>query len=379
MRILYDHQIFERQEIGGISRCFVELYRNLPKGIESKISLKESDNVYIKALNITGVCPKRTGINHFICRRHFPGKWHLYSWYNGIVKPKESPDYNLINSIEEIKKGDFDIFHPTYFSDYFMPYLNGKPFVLTIHDMTPELYPQYFRGDNQIALKRELAPLANAIIAVSENTKQDVIRILGVPEEKVHVVYHGCSLSIPKKEHQPFHYPYILYVGDRRGYKNFIPFVKQITPVLKHHKELHVICTGHPFNKDEKVLFNELGVSHLFINKWAETDADLYDLYHFAECFVYPSDYEGFGIPILEAYQADCPVLLNRASCFPEIAKDAAIFFDLDSYDLSDKYEMLFSMSLDERASLLDKQRKRLADFSWEKSAEKLTQIYETL
>ena len=99
-------------------------------------------------------------------------------------------------TIEELQKGEYDIFHPTFFDDYFLPYLKGKPFVLTIHDMIPELYPLFFRPDDiHIILKRKLAPLAKAIIAVSENTKQDIVRILGIPEEKIHVVYHGCSFS----------------------------------------------------------------------------------------------------------------------------------------------------------------------------------------
>ena len=298
------------------------------------------------------------------------------------MKHKKHPDQNLYHSIEEIGKGEFDIFHPTFYNDYFLPYLKGKPFVLTIHDMTPELYPQYFKCDDyQIIMKRKLASLANAIVAVSENTKQDIIRILGVPEEKVHVVYHGCSLPVSHEVCSPFRFPYILYIGDRRGYKNFIPFVQQIAPLLKQHEELHVVCTGHPFNDSEKRLFQEHGVSKMFVNRWAKTDAELFNLYHHAQCFIYPSDYEGFGIPILEAYQADCPVLLNQASCFPEIAKDAAVYFKINSEnnDLTEKIEDVLSMSSNERASLLSKQRTRLADFSWEKSAQRLTQIYKSI
>ena len=373
--------MFAIQDFGGISRCFVELYKQMPKNVDTHISLKESNNVYIKEMGMKGVHPKN-GFDNFICRHPFPGKWHLYLWYHKLWKHNENKDINLIHSIEELEKGEYDIFHPTYYSDYFLPYLNGKPFVLTIHDMTPELYPQYFKHDDfQIIMKRKLAPLANAIIAVSENTKQDIIRILGIPEEKIHVIYHGCSLSSPTKSNSLFHFPYLLYVGDRKGYKNFIPFVKQVAPILKQHKGIHVVCTGKPFNKEEKYLFKELGVSGLFVNTWVDTDADLYSLYHHATCFIYPSDYEGFGIPILEAYQADCPVLLNRASCFPEIAQDAAIYFNINSNDnnLSECLVNFLSMSKYEKEILLNKQRARLADFSWKKSAEKLAKIYNSL
>ena len=248
--------------------------------------------------------------------------------------------------------------------------------------MIPELYPQFYRPDDiHIIMKRKLAPLAKAIIAVSENTKKDIIRFLNIPEEKVYVVYHGCSFSSLQSSHSPYSFPYLLYVGDRFGYKNFIPFVKQVSPVLKQHKGLRVICTGKPFEKEEIILFKELGVSNLFINTWVKTDAELYTLYHHAECFIYPSDYEGFGIPILEAYQADCPVLLNRASCFPEIAKDAAIYFNINSNDnnLSESLVNFLSMSKYEKETLLTKQRARLADFSWRKSAERLAKIYNSI
>ena len=382
MRILYDHQAFEMQSHGGVSRCFAELYKNLPKEISASISLKESENVYIKEMNLAGTHFKKDGFNNFICRRPFPGKWHLYELYQKIRGKKEYTDINLIHSIEELQKGDFDIFHPTFFNDYFLPYLKGKPFVLTIHDMIPELYPLLFRSDDiHIIMKRKLAPLAKAIIAVSENTKKDIVRFLNIPEEKVFVVYHGCSFSSLQSSRSPYSFPYVLYVGDRFGYKNFIPFVKQVSPVLKQHKGLHVICTGKPFKKEEIILFKELGVSNLFINTWVKTDAELFSLYHHAECFIYPSDYEGFGIPILEAYQADCPVLLNHASCFPEIAKDAAIFFDINSNNnnLTDNLENVLSMSKYEKETLLTKQRARLADFSWKKSAERLAKIYNSI
>ena len=110
-------------------------------------------------------------------------------------------------------------------------------------------------------------------------------------------------------------------------------------------------------------------------------DIELYAFYHHAQCFVYPSEYEGFGIPVLEAYQAECPVLLNHASCFPEIAGDAAIYFkmDKDGSDLADKLESLLSMTSAERQSLIERQTSRLGRYSWDNSAKQLAAIYETV
>jgi len=380
MRILLDSQAFTMQTHGGISRCFVELYKNLPKDIDARISVYESDNVYIKEL--VNVNPKGYFFEHFICRYRFPGKWRLHVWTDRFRRHKYYPEYNNNRTIEELQKGDFDIFHPTFFNDYFLPYLHGKPFVLTIHDMIPELYPQYFRQDDfQIVMKRKLAPLANAIITVSENTKNDIIKLLGIHEEKIHVIYHGCSLSTPKKTERLLSFPYILFVGNRFGYKNFFPFVKSITPVLKRHQGLYVVCTGNPFHDKERAFLEKMGIKERFIHQWVTNDKDLFSLYHYAICFIYPSEYEGFGIPILEAYQADCPVMLNRKSCFPEIAGDAAIYFNMDATnnDLGEHLEKFLAMDKEEKDHLLEKQRQRLTHFSWEKSAKQLAQVYESL
>ena len=118
-----------------------------------------------------------------------------------------------------------------------------------------------------------------------------------------------------------------------------------------------------------------------FIHMFMETTQDMMDLYHNAVAFVYPSSYEGFGIPILEAYKADCPIMLNHASCFPEIAGDAAVYFTMkkDSSDFEEKFETLYHLNGNEREALLDKQRERLKRYSWEKSAKELVNIYKRL
>jgi glycosyltransferase involved in cell wall biosynthesis len=222
-----------------------------------------------------------------------------------------------------------------------------------------------------------LAPLASAIVAVSENTKQDVVKILGVSEEKIHVVYHGCSFPTTGSP-SLYAFPYILFVGERGKYKQFSLFVRSVIPVLKKHQDIHVICTGCPFSQQEQESFRDYGVSDRFHHHWVETDHDLYSLYHHAQCFVYPSEYEGFGIPILEAYQAECPVILNHASCFPEIAGDSALYFTSEE-ELTVQIEQSLGMSSDGRRAFLNQQKQRLSMYSWEKSARQLAAIYQSL
>lgn len=380
VRVLYDYQAFTMQTHGGVSRCFAELYKHLPNHIHAKIGVRESNNTYIQTFE--GIRPAGYKYKNFICKKDFIGKGHLHLWYDKLTGGGYYPSYNQTYSIELLKQGNFDVFHPTFFNDYFLPYLNGKPFVLTIHDMIPELYPQYYAEDDvQIQMKKKLAPLAHAIIAVSETTKRDIIRILNVPEQKIHVIYHAASFSCTSKMKSLFDCPYILYVGERNRYKRFDLFLKYITPFLKTYSKVFVVCTGLPFNQDELSSLSALGVLNRFLHYWVANDQEFYSLYHHALCFIYTSEYEGFGLPILEAYQADCPVLLNNASCFPEIAGDAAVYFNMTSKesDLVNKMELLYNMTQDERQLLLIKQKQRLGLYSWEKSAKLLANLYDMI
>lgn len=383
MRVLYDSQAFDMQTHGGVSRCFIELVENMPSDIKPQLSVVETENEYLKQIGY----PKSGELyERFLFRKEFPCKGRLFDlYYNKVKSYHYGYNQNRQYSIELLKKGKFDVFHPTYFDDYFLEHLHEKPFVLTIHDMIPELFPEYYdRENSQILMKRKLAPLASAIIAVSEQTKKDVIDILNVPTEKIHVVYHGSNLM--KEEYKDcerlFSFKYVLYVGDRYGYKNFRYFVDESSLFLRDHKDIKVVCTGKPFTSDEVDLITNCGVSNQFIQYFVKDDKDFYSIYKNAIAFVYPSAYEGFGIPILEAYQAQCPVLLNNASCFPEIAKDAAIYFEMNSNgetDLHNKLEYIYCMSEEDRNSLIKKQDERLSMFSWKTSAAQLADVYKSV
>ncbi len=379
--VLYDYRIFDYQKIGGISRCFVENYKCLPSDVKATFGVLDSDNIYLQSLGFRNTEFK---YEHFITKRHFPYKRKIFRWYNNLLsRPYANADYNKQYSIKKLQEGDFNVFHPTFFDDYFLEYLRGKPFVLTIHDMIPELYPEYFgRNDEQIVNKIKLAPLASKIIAVSECTKKDITRILDVPEEKIEVVYHGAPSINTSTTDYPriISSPYILFVGERHWYKNFELFVNHVTPVLRRHLNLMIVCTGKDFTPEESELLVAKGVRNRFITYFFKDDIELYNLYHYANFFIYPSSYEGFGIPILEAYKAQCPVLLNNASCFPEIAGEAAIYFSEhdEDCDLEEKIEYMLAMPANSRQELIERQQTRLKRYTWEQSANKLANIYKS-
>lgn len=382
IRILYDHQVFCLQKFGGISRCFIELLKHMPDHILTELSLAESDNEY--ALEY-GVPNLGSAYRQFLSSKDFFGKKLLFDSFHNIKfnrlrRWQRNPDINLYHTIERIRRGDYDIFHPTYFLDYYLDYVpKNKHIVITIHDLIPEHYNDMFANDIQLKNRRRLIDSASHIVAVSQNTKDDIIRLYNVPENKISVVYHGA-------DEQPYHprhnvmngVPYMLYVGARWSYKNFIPFCKATIPALRKYPDMHIVITGNDLDKKEKSMLADLGILDRIVHKYCVSTQEILDLYHFAVCFVYPSAYEGFGIPILEAYKSDCPVMLNNASCFPEIATDAAVYFKFEENgdsDFSEKFiELYDNNSL--RQSLLHKQRLRLKDFSWKQSAISLSNVY---
>ena len=385
MKVLFDFQAFDMQTHGGVSRCFAEIYNHKPADVDMTFAVLETGNTYLQQM---GYPQAGTAINNFLGGMKLPLKRLLYKlYYNCKYGHPElwdrMPRLNKYYTEQLLKSGDFDVFHPTFFDPYFLEYIGETPFVLTIHDMIPELYPKYYPSNNeQIVAKKILVPKASHIVAVSERTRQDAIRILGIPEDKISVVYHGADPTPYYPSVGPkYDFEYILYVGERHMYKNFLGFCRDVIPVLRRHRELKVFCTGKPFTDEELFFFDAFGMKERFVHAYIETNKDMMDLYHNAVAFVYPSAYEGFGLPILEAYKADCPIMLNRASCFPEIAGDAAVYFTMgkEESDFEEQFETLYHLDSNEREALLDKQRERLKLYSWEKSARELAAVYKKI
>jgi glycosyltransferase involved in cell wall biosynthesis len=231
-----------------------------------------------------------------------------------------------------------------------------------------------------VALQQKSIERANAIIAVSQNTKKDLLRLFNVDEKKVHVIYHG--IEIPTSEElagkKLFVYPYILFVGRRSKYKNFKNFVLAFARIHKLYPEIKVVCTSSTFNQEEYSLFKSNEVEGCFVNINA-TEHEMNLLYRDALLFIFPSYYEGFGMPILEAWSCNCPVAVSDASCFPEIAKDGALYFKPDDVDgMSAVMEKLISDD-NLRLDLIARGQNRVKDFSWKKTAQKHLEIYENL
>lgn len=379
MKILYDYSAFTYQKFGGVSKCFCELISRLPKSVKYEIAIKQSDNIHLQESGLVANLRRiDLDFSNFICKKNFKGKYNLYHWLSSNMPFFSSADaINMKYSIDRIKQGNYDIFHPTGFSTYFLSYIGKKPFVYTIHDMTTEIFSSSNGMRKQTAAIHSIASRAAHIITVSQNTKDDVMRLIGIPEEKITVIHHGGPVVKDINESAIINSPYFLYVGARQSYKNFPETLKAFAKFCGNRKNVKLVCTGPDFDQNEIEMVRALGLKDNVLHYFA-TNKELENLYANAIAFVYPSLYEGFGMPILEAYSYGCPVLVNNKSCFPEIAGGAAIYFEADSEfsNMELAFEKIWDMSKEDRNNLINEGYCRLQMFSWDRAAKQLENVY---
>lgn len=358
MKILYDTQTFDLQRFGGISRYFYKLTKNSGNSFDYEIAGKYSENIYIEEIS---------KIRKFPIKNEFKGKGRIEKYFN---------DRYLYKAIQ---REDFDIYHPTYY--FIKRYPEKRPTIITAHDFIHELFPEYYiNRPDIIEAKKDALHKANRIIAISESTKKDLLNIYSdINENKIDVVYHAVEWEIGGSHSMKMQInrPYILFTGQRQTYKNFTLFAKAIAPLLIKY-DMNLICTGSPFTKEEKEFLYNVNILDRCINKFVDEE-ELRALYEHAICFVFPSKYEGFGFPILEAFASRCPTVIAKASCFPEIAGNASLFFDPnDEASIRDSVELVLN-SQDTRNSLIEKGIIRLQEYTMKKMIDTTVSVYAKL
>lgn len=349
MKILFDHRLFY-QVYGGASKYFVMMIKNLPKEIWTTTALWPC-NEYAIANNL------------FPCyRKRFKGQGTLLELLN-------RPYTRYI-----VGKQKFDIMHQTGFDNYFYDKLGNKPLVVTYHDSnlsTIDPHPEI------VSQQRKALARANAIITVSNNTKKDLLKLFDIDEKKVHVIYHGIQIPIMEDydEKRIISQPYFLYVGRRSTYKNFARAAKAFAKFKSQYDNVVFVCTSKGFTNDEYLMFKKLGIEKNVLAIKA-SEKDMVRLYRDAIALVFPSYYEGFGMPILEAWSCHCPVLLSYASCFPEIAGKCALYFNPDSED--EIYRCMINIYEDQklRNNIILLGNKRVKKFSWQHCSEEHLKVY---
>lgn len=363
MKILYDYEIFLIQKYGGATRYFYEIISRLVQKQELEIILYMGYHINKYELE------------------NFKDKFYKYSGKRIKHIPKTKRISTVVQKplFEKFrKKTEYDIFHHTYFADYKKK--KGTKNIITVHDFTHEKFPDIFSSlDKTIEAKKSAIYNADGIICISQSTKNDLLNLYKIPEDKIRVIYHGNSLNYEVKEEAMFKRPYLLYIGDRRAYKNFGFVLSAFKKSNLLRNNFSLLCFGGGKFKDaEKILINEYGLSNL-VFQTEGSDKELANAYKYATAFIYPSLYEGFGIPLLEAMHYGCPIVASGTSCFPEVAGDAALYFDPENLDdLISKTEKIINDS-DIRKKLIESGKEREKKFGWDKCAEETLDFYNTV
>ena len=358
MHILFDHQIFFEQKIGGVSRYHIELARSLEQLCKDRVDIPVP---YIANAYLADYTHRKLHISI--------SAGILHRWYQ----------FATLSLTLNLRLRKYDVVHLTWYKPRMIQACRNQKTVITIHDMAQEIFGMdHVTAEN----KKYAAYHADGIIAISENTKRDILKFYpDIPPEKIEVIYHGTNHL--GKAVAPVFVPvsgkYLLFVGRREGYKNAAFLMENLADYLKDQGDMYLVFAGGgAFSKQEEDLLNRLGIRGQVLQENV-TDGELAWLYQNAVCFLYPSKYEGFGFPILEAFDNGCPVLCSNASCLPEVGGDAALYFSPeDGAELRERVNAIVS---DDglRSQYIQKGAERVKLFTWVETARRTHAFYKKI
>lgn len=350
------------------------------RGLVSALAIVDADTDY--RLFIAGASNQNLPPSLAPNFRYYPSrispKWWARIWHRAQIPYRV--EYIL---------GKIGLYHAT---DFVLPPIHKQTkSIVTIHDLSyirvPETASPSLKKYLDVVVPRSIA-LATHVHAVSETTRQDIITLYNTPPEKVSVIFNAVesrfkpvdiSKAILTKYHIP-DAPYIISVGTVQPRKNYSRLVKSLVQIRQKHDVHLVIAGGRGWLEDEfYATIQQTGMTDYVHVTGFVADEDLPALYSGAICMAYPSLYEGFGIPVLEAMACGTPVLTSTTSSLPEVAGDSAILvnpYDIDA--IQDGLERLIS-DQDLRETLSQKGLSQAQKFTWEQSARQLKRLYTQL
>lgn len=356
MNIFFDSKISSIQQRGGISRMVFELMRSLD-------NKKDVKKIFYRGL--------------YVDRYDYQKEW--FKKYYALKAPGflGGRALNFLDDMGSkvvygLNATDGLIYHSFY---HRVPKNKKGPLVVHAYDMIQELF---YHMPKAVEFKKKSFVAADLIIAISESTKNDLCRLYSINSDKVVVAHLGVDEIFFKGGTEYTNKrPYILYVGGRYyGYKNFDLLLDTFIN-KKYFLDFDLVLVGgeKELTSEQKLKVKQAGQGDWLIHEFGD-DEILAGIYKNASVFIYPSLYEGFGIPPLEAMAAGCPVVASNASSIPEVVGDAGLLFDpKDANDLAEKIEKVINdKSL--AADLILRGKNRAKEFTWDAMAEKVYQEY---
>lgn len=357
IEVVYDDQAFTSGRHGGIARYFAELIHHFRED---------------PALGVDAVSLARFSISQPLLERGLARRAPL------ALMSRWGPSVRPLNRLRGQVHGD--ISHNTYFEGRYLDRDRGSISVTTVYDMIPELMPELFPAGNPHREKRRYVERADHVICISESTARDLTSVYADLDLQPEVIALGVGAPFAPGLAPAPNVPerYVLYVGDRAHYKDFPTFLRAFSQIEAEIEDSAVIAGGPPLSSAEIDLLDELGIGPRVAHLPAD-DQLLAHLYGNATCFVFPSLYEGFGLPTLEAMACGAPVILANSSAHPEVGGDAALYFAPG--DCEDLARQLLSVCRDPRLAgeLGSASLARSKHFSWQKTAERHASTYRRL
>jgi len=376
MNILYDFQIFSYQKHGGISKYFFNLIKSISILNEDNLNLFLYAGLYLseygfkelnnKNLNFIGF--KRKEINHTITLFYNLNSAMFYF-------------YKLVN-INKFNNSS-TVFHPTYFGSTNKAANKKNKTVITIYDFIHEKFPEYFKNSRKIIEnKKRLINIADKIICISNSTKDDLINYYDIDEKKIEVIYLGCDyldmFNLESGKRDLNEKPYILFIGEREGYKNF-KILLDAFYYGKLYKDFNLITFGgKEFNNSELGLLQKYSLTD-YCKHLSGDDGLLVNTFKNAFCLVYSSYYEGFGLPLIEAMSLGCPVICSNSSAMAEISNNSALLFNPSDHE--ELTYLIKSIKEDNnlRSKLIKSGIKNASKFTWKNTAKKTINLYKSI
>lgn len=288
-----------------------------------------------------------------------------------------------------LRKDGAGLYHSPY---YLMPYRPGIPTVLTVYDLIPLHFPQFVSARARLLFRLVMSlalGAADQVIAISEATRQDLQRAFRLPQEKIQVIplaaeqnFRPPTAGEIQRVRSKYNLPeeYVLYLGINKPHKNLAGLVEAWAHLAHQrppgNEKLVIAGAWDPRYPQVKQLATRLNLTQAIIFLGSIPDTDLPALYGAARLFVFPSFYEGFGLPVLEALSCGTPVACSHASSLPEVAGEAAVYFDPAGSDRI--AESLARILKDEalREDLSVRGLEQARKFSWRRTAQRTLQVY---
>jgi mannosyltransferase len=345
--VLLDNIIFDLQKLGGITNVWKSILR---------AAENDSKNKYVLFSSCNGP--------------------HINNENIKTLTYKNLPF--VLNRYIDIDIAKVKLMHSSYFRIHSDPNVLN---VVTVHDHIYEKYDRGLRKYIHLLQKRRAVRRADVIICVSENTKNDLLEFYPeIDENNVTVIYNGVDKNVffqivNKNEFSN----YVLFVGGRNIHKNFEFVLKFLAlPTIERLDIKLIVVGGGDFTKEELVMINKYKLVNRITKKSYVTNHELNVLYNYAIALIYPSFYEGFGIPALEAMSAGCPVILSNTSSLPEVAGLSGLYVDPQRPE-SALDHINYIMDSEKRSGIILKGINQAEKFSWEKTGINTIELYKKI